>query len=491
MKHLLATTYLLLASSFAFSQSTNDNLSTRQLLRLSSTYVGMEWLTNSPATTNGFKVTQNLYGPSIELMGTMSFGYLTGMAYHQDSAAFSRARLMYYDVHYAAPLLKTRVFNLRPELGFRFVSNQLNSYFTDSEWDANGIGAGLYVGFNVNVGPVNAKVKYGGDAAFNLGNNSFKSATSYGSFTIGISPMMLFMNPKNFTSSGIVRNIENYKKTWNGRNYEFKKNPDGTETRTTIDYYKESWTESYGVQDFRCRDVQPFLFVGPRAITNINLYPGDKKIASWGLNLGFRAGSLWMNGFYEKGDLPYKEPYKRNTDFQNKHNNMRPRIDGAFANSTRYGLQAGLELVTFLQKKDFIYVDSKTALATSHFSIIPYAGYVVAQAGDLFFYDAANGVANQKAYVLGNPGNENDIYTTGKDLAGLNLGIQVGIGAAAMNLERSYYKSNDVKQPLMGKWQFGFSYNIPIVRVFRAITSKAKFKAAWEDAKKVKATDIP
>lgn len=213
MKNSLFLLALIGLLNSAYGQiSSTENKSKRELLRLNSTYVGLEMLSNKPATLNGFKISQNLYGPSIEIMGTMTLGYLTGMGYHSDSNVYSRARLMYYDIHYALPIFKTRVFNLRPEFGMRMVANQLNAFFTDNEWDANGLGAGLYAGVSANMGSFMVKFKYGGDAAFNMGNNSFKSFMSYGSITLGVSPMNLFMNPKNFTASGITRNISNYKK---------------------------------------------------------------------------------------------------------------------------------------------------------------------------------------------------------------------------------------------------------------------------------------
>jgi hypothetical protein len=467
--------------------SGTSNMGKRDLLRLNSTYVGLEMLSNKPATINGFNLTQNLYGPSVEIMGTMTLGYLTGMGYHADSSAYSRARLMYYDFHYAMPVFKTRVFNIRPELGFRIVANQLNAYFTDNEIDANGIGAGAFAGLSINAGSFMVKFKYGADAAFNMGNNSFKSTMHYGSLTLGVSPMTLFMNPKNFTASGIARTITNYQKTWNGQGVEFKKNSDGSTTKTTTNYYKESWTESYGIQDFRCKDVQPFLWFGPRAITNVNYYAGDNPIAAWGVNLGGRYGSLWINTFYEQGAIAFKEPFKRDYDFINLNNNRLQRMDGAFVNSSRYGGQIGLELVTYLQKKDMIYMDSKIKQATSHFSLTPFVGYVVANIGDLQFYDA-KGESSLTQYLGSNGStNDNDVRTIGDKATAFNMGIQMGIGAAAINLERNFYKTDDgIKRPLLGKWQLGFSYNIPVIRVLRAISSKSKFKAAWEESKKVK-----
>lgn len=77
----------------------------------------------------------------------------------------------------------------------------------------------------------------------------------------------------------------------------------------------------------------------------------------------------------------------------------------------------------------------------------------------------------------------------GKNASALNIGIQMGIGAAAINLERNYYKTDDIKRPMLGKWQLGFSYNIPVIRVIRAISSKSKYKAAWNDLKKNEANN--
>ncbi len=481
---LLAMVGILANAHAQDAKSLNKNK--RELLRLSSTYLGFEMLSTKPATINGFNISQNLYGPSIEIMGTMSVGYLTGMGYHADSNAYSRARLMYYDFHYALPLLKTRVVNFRPEFGLRLVANQLNAYFTDNELDANGLGMGIYGGISINVGSFMAKFKYGGDANYNMGNNSFKSLLNYGSITIGISPMNLFMNPKNFTASGIARTLSNYKKTWNGQSREFKKNSDGSTTKTITDYYQESWTESYGIQDFRCKDVQPFLWVGPRIVSNLNFYAGDNPIAAFGVNVGGRYGSLWINSFYEKGNIAFKEPFKRNYDFVNLDNNKQPRMDGAFLNSTRYGAQIGLELVTYMQKRDFIYMDSKIKQATAHFSVTPFIGYIVADIGDLHFYET-NGVSNLSNYLAKvGATEENDIRKVGKSASAINLGVQVGFGAAAFNMERNYYKTDDIKRPLLGKWQFGIAYNIPVIRVIRALSTKSRFKDAWQEAKEIK-----
>ncbi len=448
----------------------------RDAIREESTYLGFEYLVNQPATRNGFVMNHTMHGINAEFLGIMTLGNLTGFGYLPDSGAYSRAKMMYIDFHGSFPLFKTRWFNIRPEIGFRMVRNSMNYYYTDNEMDANGLGAGLSAGASVHVGPALVKFKYMADGLVNLGGNSFKGLNHYGSVTVGLNPWNLFMNPKNFTFTGIRKYVTDYQKVQTGERVEFKKDGD-KEYKVTTKGYRETWNETYGPQDFSCKDVQPYWWIGPRLVSNFSRFEKDKLLAATGLNLGFRYGSLYMNAFYEQGDVSFNEPFKRNYDFQSAYQGKIGRMDGVFSNSNRYGLQLGVELVTWFQKKDYIYEYSRLRSVTSHFALIPIFTYGKAKFGDIRFYES-QGAANVDAFVGGKPTAENDIRLTPKEMDLYGLGLQIGIGAVALNIEKSYYRANDAFWKLPSTWLATLNFNVPVARIVRAVGAKSKFKQA-------------
>jgi hypothetical protein len=478
MKHRLQI-FLALFFWACLSGKAQENQSERQILRTNSTYLGMEYLITHPQTKNGFAMTHHMYGLNVEFMGVMTIANLTGFAYIRDSNAHSKAKIQYIDFHGSFPIFKWRAFNFRPEVGFRMTRTSLNYFFKDHDWDANGLGAGMSAGLAVNVGPTSVKLKYSADGLINLGRNSMNGLTHYASVTVGFSPMNLFMNPKNFTFTGLARHISDYKKVKTGESVSYSSN-----YKTTTTTYQTTWKENYGLQNFSCKDVQPYWWLGPRVLTNFSTFRKDQIVASLGANLGFRYGSLFANAFYEQGEIPFKEPFKRKYDYQSLYQARLGRMDGSFVNSSRYGFQLGMELVTWLQKKDFVYQYSRLQSVTSHFSIIPFVAYGKANLGDIRFYDE-NGLENLEDYLEGNGStNSTDIRKVPKNLDYYGLGFQVGFGAIAFNVEKSWFRGSGSFYPLTSTWLVSMNYNIPVARVVRALGSKRKFRKAMEESQK-------
>ncbi|MCF8428147.1 MAG: hypothetical protein K9H61_10755 [Bacteroidia bacterium] len=479
-KHLL--TVALLCSIFQlFAQSGKE----RSSIKHNSTYIGLETVFNQSKLNNGYITANKMYGLSLEFMGSMAFGHLTGYALIPDSGVHAKSSITYFDVHYSLPLLKTRGFNIRPEIGYRFVRNSLGNFYATENGTTSGFGMGFTTGISANLGPAMVKLKYCGDASFNMGDNSFNKLNHYASLTVGFSPSNLLMNPKNFSFTGLAMHISDYKKKLIGTSYEnVRKEMDGSVSYDKVKHYEVTYKENYGPQNFDCKDVQPFFWIGPRLSTNMSKYNLNNVLASGGVNLGFRYGSWFVNGFYEQGDLLFKEPYKRNYTSQDTAGIPNTRTDGAFSSSSKFGVQLGLDMVTWFQKKDYVYQYSKLKSVTSHFSLIPYVGIGQAQSGNLYFYDP-NGETALKNYLIQHPNEAGiDVFVTPKDLTFLQFGLQVGMGAAAFNIEKNLFGMNASSYPLLNTWQLSFSYNLPIVRLFRLMGSKAKYQKAFEEAKK-------
>jgi hypothetical protein len=92
---------------------------------------------------------------------------------------------------------------------------------------------------------------------------------------------------------------------------------------------------------------------------------------------------------------------------------------------------------------------------------------------------------NLEDYLEGNGStNSTDIRKVPKNLDYYGLGFQVGFGAIAFNVEKSWFRGSGSFYPLTSTWLVSMNYNIPVARVVRALGSKRKFRKAMEESQK-------
>ncbi len=438
----------------------------RRITTFSLTNIGMEVI--QPTFRNDFKLDGFMSGPVMNYMGFMEIGFLRGTAVKENNhIVTAQASTYFMGFKYNHILLRSRSLNFGPSLGLRFNLSTLKDPFipeTDSE--SNTFGVGLYGGGFVKLGPVtiSAKMHLEGNINFNRGS-SFKGLSIYPSVGIAFSPMQILMNPTEFTHTAMAHWETDYETTV--RKYQEYK---GYGNVYDVTEYTTTWTDNYGNKTMSCKDMQPFFFIGPRIAASTTHFLKNNLISSYGANIGYRSGALFLNGFYEKSNIHFNEPFTRSTDTAALNSNVfAPRLDGEFSKSNKYGAQIGVELINWIQSKDFIYKESRVKKATAFTSIILFAGYGRVNFGSLNFNSDSGRVAYE-SYLLQNPNSTStsfeNVLLTAKNSSFYNFGVQFGFGAIALNVEYSLY-ANSYKP--MNNWNVGLSYNLPVIRMARAL----------------------
>lgn len=443
---------------------------------------------SQPTYIDNLKGIGYMYGPRFQIMGIGEGGYNFGKAITKDNKIYTSSRQFYLGFQYPFLVTKWKFVNLAPIIGFRFVANECRDPYYRSEDGTNEAGFGVTVplGLMVKLGPINLMAKYNFQAIYNFSKGAgLKGVTSYPSLSVCFSPMNVLMNPQSFTHSGTKVTITDYQKKLAG--YKATYTTAGTYYQAV---YDESWTETYSNHTERATDVQPFFFIGPRATTNLMSFNKNKVISALGANIGFRRGIWFLNGYFEKGDVNFKETFKRLEDSSYLKNNSNPypsqRLDGAFVNSTRYGGQIGIELITNGLGKKFIYKSDRKQMkkVTSHFYCVVYGGYGVANLGNIKFNTDSGHVAYNAYLDSLSPTERNslskNIYLVSKQLQYAQAGIQIGIGAIAFNADYNLYLNAPAK---LSGINVGMSMNIPIIRCGRAVKTMFVMKRAKKSAK--------
>jgi hypothetical protein len=421
-----------------------------------------------PTFRNDMVLKGYMYGPTLQYFGFMEAGVLRGTTYKKNNPLLTEeARSFFIGFKYNHILLLKRAFNFGPSFGLRFMLNSLKDpLFADISTNSGTFGVGAHLGAFVKTGPVilSAKIHVDGNINFTAGS-SFKGLSIYPTIGIAFSPMEVLMNPKEFSHTAMAHWVTDYKSTVSkSREYS------ATGGVYEVTRYTATWNDHYGNKTMSCKDIQPFFFIGPRISTNITHFNKTKLLSAYGINMGYRRGALFLNGYIEKANIHFREDISRSYDSaQIKKGVFKGRIDGEFQSSTKYGAQIGIELINWFQSKDFIYKESRVKRATAFTSIILFAGYGKAQLGNLKF-NSDSGLVSYANSIAKDPGaltNESkNILLTSKNKTFLTFGAQFGFGAIALNTEYSFY---DKANKTLNNWNVGLSYNLPIIRMVRAI----------------------
>jgi hypothetical protein len=421
-----------------------------------------------PSFRNDMVLKGYMFGPTIQYFGFMELGILKGTAHKKNNELLTQnATSFFIGFKYNHILLTRRSLNFGPSFGLRFMLNELKDpTFQDKSEGTGSFGVGPHVGAFVKLGPlfISGKMHVDGNINFSKGS-SFNGLSIYPTFGVAFSPMEILMNPKEFTHTAMAHWITDYKSTvTKSREY----TASGSVYEVTR--YSSTWKDNYGNKTMSCKDMQPFFFIGPRISTNITHFNKTNLLSAYGLNIGVRRGALFLNGFYEKANIHFINALSTNYDSaQIRMGAFKGRIDGEFVNSTKYGAQIGVELINWLQSKDFIYEESRVKRATAFTSIVLFAGYGKAQLGDLKF-NSDSGLVSYKNYIAKDQAAITDetrnILLTKKDKQFLSLGVQFGFGAIALNTEYSFY---DKANKSLNNWNVGLSYNMPIIRMIRVL----------------------
>lgn len=454
------------------SKPTNSTMSVNEKHRtqrynvlFSFTTIGMEVL--QPSLRNNITSLGYMTGPVLQVAGLFEMGALKGMAYKIDKPVVTTSTSMiFFGFKYHKLLTRSRSLNFGPIMGLRFMlAESKDPYLTDDNAPTT-FGIGAYGGAFLKLGPITINAKYHADGNINFAKSSnFNSLALYPSIGIAFSPLQILMNPKEFSHTAMAHWETDFKSITT-KSIEYS----ATGGAKVVTRYSATWTDNYGDKTMNCRDVQPFFFIGPRIATNIKNNNKTDLLNSYGVNMGYRRGALFLNAFIEKENVYFGEPFGRSYDTSAINNNsFKGRIDGVFTNSLKYGAQIGLEWVNWFQSKDYIYRESRVKKATANFSIITFAGIGKAHFGDLKF-NSDSGLISYTNYINTNPdaalNPQTNILLTKKDVTFFSAGTQIGIGAVALNVEYTIY---DKSYKQLNGYKLGVSYNIPVSRVVRAL----------------------
>lgn len=280
------------------------------------------------------------------------------------------------------------------------------------------------------------------------------------------------LNPTIFSHTGMRQWRENYKSKTNisiSKTTENLGNGISVEKTTTTRTTTSTWDEMQGIQTAaEIKDVRPFFFIGPRIQTNFRRLGDYALVPVYGLNAGFRCGTFYINGIFDKGDIYFREPYKRNEKSGNTNVNeaRRTRLDGYFTNSTRFGGEIGLDLITHFIRSGFVD-QASFATKTSYYGFIIKVGYFQQNYGALTFFSDKAGAALDE-YVISQGTNTqatyNDARLAPSSIKSYSVGATFSVGSIAFNYDFYYFKNN---RPLSHN-EFSISYHYPIIRLFKA-----------------------
>lgn len=461
----------------------------------SMTMVGLEAI--APTDLRYGQKLRNDYwmGPSVDLFGFINLGFQQGYYVKPDSGStlYQRGRRYAFNLNLPMPVFRNRTFNLMPQIGLGLYSHEgTDPYHAESGSGDGGFGFSLNAGLQVLLGPVKLGAKIYGQAGFNNPGSIFKGFTGVPAFSIGIRPVRNLLNPRVFSHRGMATWRENYRRSTSTHTEtkEIYRDNFGNSleqtTKTTV--IKETWDQLYGEKDAQILDVQPFFFAGPRiqsSIVNMDQSP----FPSAGLMAGWRIGTLYLAGYYDQGNFYFKEEWKRPdpADPSNLKQNRIGRMDGCFKNSRRWGLEGGLELVTYFVKSQFVNQSSFIG-RTSYYGLLLRGGYVRQKMGSLSF-NSPDGAATLDQY-LATPdyeGLKNDVRKTPAEVSGANFGFSTTIGAAALNMDYFYFGKNKV----LSHWEFSLSYHYPLARLLKSTYVLARQYQLNKKQRKLRAAQNP
>lgn len=468
MKRTAILAYILLIASFSNAQKVAE----KGDIITSLTMVGLEAI--APFDLGYEHKLRNGYwmGPSVDLFGFINLGYQQGYFEKPDSGStlYQRGKRYSFNLNIPFPLFRNRSFNILPQIGVGLYAHEgTDPYHYESGSGDGGFGFSVNAGLNLLLGPVKLGAKVYGQAGYNNPGSIFNGFTGIPAFSVGITPVKNLLNPKVFSHHGMATWRENYRRstTTSSKTEEiYRDNFGGSiEKTTTTTTVKETWDQVFGERDAKIMDVQPFFFAGPRIQSSIvNL--DNKAFPSTGLMAGWRVGTLYFAGYYDQGDFYFKEEWERPdaTDPSNLKENRIGRMDGFFRNSHRWGVEGGVELVTYFIQSQFI--DRSSFIGrTSYYGLILRGGYVKQTNGNLVF-NSPQGSATLDNY-LATPsyeGLKNDVRKSPREVAGANFGISATIGAAALNMDYFYFG----KSKVLSHWEFSLAYQYPLVRLLKS-----------------------
>ena len=439
-----------------------------------------------PDLRNDWKSTAPWMGLNVNLWESMSFYWYRGEAERLDANGNAIRGVGYmggYGASIPFPVFSNKNTNLFPYIEFGANWKYLQDYSlvdnTDNVFgEGQQIGFGLNPGVSLRLGPVQLRAQYNLSAGYSFNKtNAFAPFTAFPSVTISLSSLPLLLNPREFTAPGVQHYIDDFK------SHTFETTSFKGDVKTTTKTTHSSWTDKWRETTFSVKDVRPFIFLGPRAASTFYINDDFTSSNNLGANVGFKSGYLWVNGFYEKGSIAFHQPNKMEQLYLNYGGSI-PKLSGEFENSSRYGAQVGFDMVVLIQKSDFVAYNSedqhKINTATSNYSIIPFAGYGIANFGN-FTWDSPSGATDYATYSTANAGTlqPQDVASKQKFI---NYGLQFHVGALAVGFTRYNYLTNK-KSRQLNNWQVDLSWNIPVVRMansLKVVNMDARLKRKYK-----------
>jgi hypothetical protein len=446
-------------------------------------WVGME--VSKPRFRNGIESRGLWMGPSVTIMGGLfHLNYLRGSAevFHPDSGKLYRTKGKSFSSGINLPLSSTlhRDLELAPVLGFGISLQEMEDPQQTTLDNANEspIRIGVYFkpGVRAKIGPLIASLDYylhlGGDWT---GRSAFSAFNHYPSMSFQLGCMPILMNAREFSTSGVrhYRDLVGIEKVNSGMSYwkEVDRTPDYIKYRKEQIYWiKSHYADRYQNESIRCNDVKPFTFIGPRFTSNWFANEALDQSAWVGLQAGFRYSSWYMAAFADKGDLAAPAPEKDASLVGLYNNSMAtPKLSGAYRNSTRFGVQAGIEWLVWTQKSGFkphYGMADQVAAMTGFVGLIPFVGYGLVQRGDFRFHSASG--ASELADYTARSSKTYTPESLAKELRFWQLGAQLHIGAVFLSVNWELYKG----AKHLNTSQISAGLNLPVARMIRSLTVK-------------------
>lgn len=418
---------------------------------------------------NSVGLWQGIYA---DIAGIVSIGYLRGMVSYKDgnTTLYTPGSYYYVGSQVCYSLIRNNNIDIYPFWGIGLQMNKVQNakkYLEqdeDRQFDALGIGAYGSAGVGAVIGPVHVKAKAQALASFNLNKaNEFRALQWFPSFTVGLKLGKALLNPYLFTVDGIDyrTDVSNEKIT--------REHIYGTKYDQVTYSYDVTTTLTEGSASVF--DVRPYFFMAP-------YYSGKLDPAievtprNFGLQAGFRYGSLYIDANYHRGNFAFNDPVKRDGfDEPTNSDYGIPRMDGVFSNSTRYGGRIGADLVTWFVKSNFIPYSSsdrkRLKQATSFVALIPTFGMGRVNLGKFEFSDPAGEAAYQQ-YAIDHqlePIQQLPMKVPMKSTKYLSGGIQLIVGTVALEYDMFFYDTGDKYKKTNST--LGISWKLPVIRMLR------------------------
>ncbi|RYD83311.1 MAG: hypothetical protein EOP53_01225 [Sphingobacteriales bacterium] len=424
----------------------------------------------TPQLKNGAKSGGIWEGRYVDIAGILSFGYMKQMVSYQDSGKtlYTPGTYFYGGAQICYSLFKNNVFDIYPFWGAGIQYNKAqngiryNAQNEDRAIETNALGGYLSGGVGVTVGPFTAKAKMTGIASINFNKaNEVKGLQYFPSLTIGLKPGRILMNPYMFSAAGL-----HYRSEVKDEKY--------TQVDPTHIQYSYTVKTTFNEGSANVYDVRPYFFIAPAY--NGSIIPDQARPArNYGLQTGFRYGSLYMDANYMQGNFGFKDPIKRDGYVEKMDRNYGAgRMDGAFINSSRYSFRLGLELITWAAKSNFIaysdYNVSKLKRATSYYAIIPNFSVGKMNLGKAQFTDSS-GESTFNQYIAENSlvREEQTPFINGagnlKNKTYYTAGCMFILGTVSFDYDFYFLKVDSRKVNLANTW--GVSWKLPVARIFR------------------------